>query len=359
MDTSLSQFSTSKILDIESSVTYHLPTKLPLFDVHENRAFQQIVLSPILQDTCTIGIHDGLFLHIQSSHNESIEILYTKSLAYADDWVQHVSAFIQQLIKQGVVLPGLAIHLEQAYISFGHDDMAQFIPELINHYLKRSISDVTLKEQPYSWFFDNEPCELQVDTAFMTNEKINHPIQKFHFKTHPYRFILLDTQIDAEPLIRQNNDNIKLVEKATSKLQEKLACDYLADIPLDALQHIDDYVLLKKSRHIVTEQMRINTLISNQDNQQVEIFGELMFHAHASLRNDWGGVIPNADYLVNFTRHHEAGLGAKLLIGTKTIMILALVHSSGFFKYAEEIQRFYHNQTGTACLMTELAFLNA
>lgn len=174
------------------------------------------------------------------------------------------------------------------------------------------------------------------------------------FESGPYRLLVIDTQKPRTLAGSAYNERKMQCDKALEQLQRIKPLQNLCEAELTDLQHLDDYTLIKRARHVITENKRVLFARNSLLQGQFIHLGELMYQSHASLRNDYEVSCKELDAIVDFTRQNEAGLGARMTGAGFGGCAITLVHEKGLERYTEQLQKFYFYQTGTACLIYEV-----
>jgi galactokinase len=174
------------------------------------------------------------------------------------------------------------------------------------------------------------------------------------FDASPYRLLVIDTQKPRILASSAYNERKMQCDKALEQLQRKRPIQNLCEAELAVLQHLDDYTLIKRARHVITENKRVEFARNSLLEGKFIHLGELMYQSHASLRNDYEVSCKELDCIVDFTRQHEAGLGARMTGAGFGGCAIALVHERGLERYKEQLQKFYFYQTESACLIYEV-----
>lgn len=81
---------------------------------------------------------------------------------------------------------------------------------------------------------------------------------------------------------------------------------------LDRAGHALDAVLLKRARHVVTENQRVLWAVEALEKGKIDDFGRLMNQSHASLRDDYEVSSPELDALVEIAQKQPGVLGARM-----------------------------------------------
>ncbi|SDL67021.1 galactokinase [Tessaracoccus oleiagri] len=96
--------------------------------------------------------------------------------------------------------------------------------------------------------------------------------------------------------------------------------------PAAALQQLDDPLLRKRVRHVVTENQRVLEAVAVARDGDLERLGPLLDASHASMRDDYEITVPTVDLAVDVARE-EGALGARMTGGGFGGCIIALAPS--------------------------------
>lgn len=199
----------------------------------------------------------------------------------------------------------------------------------------------------YAVIFGKKNTIVMLDCENITHEWVP-------FDSNPYRLLVIDTQKPRTLAGSAYNERKMQCEKALEQLQHIRPIQNLCEAELADLQHLDNYTLIKRARHVITENKRVEFARNSLLQGKFIHLGELMYQSHASLRNDYEVSCKELDCIVDFTRQHEAGLGARMTGAGFGGCAIALVHERGLERYKEQLQKFYFYQTGSACLIYEV-----
>lgn len=151
----------------------------------------------------------------------------------------------------------------------------------------------------------------------------------FDLSGHGLALLVVDTRaphalVDGEYAARRRD-----CERAAEKLGVPALRDVTGDRLDDALARLDDETLRKRTRHVVTEDDRVLTVVellaSGADPREI---GPLLTASHASMRDDFEITVPHVDVAVEAAL--EAGaVGARMTGGGFGGSIIALVEADG------------------------------
>jgi galactokinase len=105
-------------------------------------------------------------------------------------------------------------------------------------------------------------------------------------------------------------------------------------------------VLLKRARHVVTENQRTLEAVKVLEAGDIERFGELMNASHASLRDDYEVSSKELDVLVELAWKHPGTLGARMTGAGFGGCTVNLVRAEAAEAFAEAVARGYQQALG-------------
>ncbi len=94
----------------------------------------------------------------------------------------------------------------------------------------------------------------------------------------------------------------------------RLRVSSLRDARLESLAALDG-VLLKRARHIVTENGRVERFVKAAENGAADEMGRIVTESHASLRDDYEVSCEELDFLVDVALRVEGVFGARMIGG--------------------------------------------
>lgn len=120
--------------------------------------------------------------------------------------------------------------------------------------------------------------------------------------------------------------------RATEEAARRLGVGSLREVePADldaALTRLDDDVLRRRARHVVTEIERVRVAARALEDRDVETLGAAMVASHTSLRDDYEVTVPPLDVAVEAALAHGA-VGARMTGGGFGGSVIALVRDAG------------------------------
>lgn len=105
-------------------------------------------------------------------------------------------------------------------------------------------------------------------------------------------------------------------------------------------------VLLKRARHVVTENRRVSDAAQALEDGDLDRVGELMNHSHESLRDDYEVSSRELDALVEIARRQPGTLGARMTGAGFGGCTVNLVRAPAAESFAEAVKREYEHAFG-------------
>jgi galactokinase len=148
-------------------------------------------------------------------------------------------------------------------------------------------------------------CALLFDTA---SRALTHV-------AFPTRLWIVETGVSHQLTGGHLNERRRECEEASELLRARWpGLEHLAALPpahLPQALKLLDATHGRRVRHVVTETARTRSAAAALASGNLSGLGDLLFAGHASLKNDYGSTIPEADFLVEAAARHGA-YGARL-----------------------------------------------
>ncbi len=127
-----------------------------------------------------------------------------------------------------------------------------------------------------------------------------------------------------------------------------LKIDSLREIEFEQLSRIGELpdVLLRRSRHIITENQRVHQAVKSLKNKDINQLGVLFYESHQSMKDDYEISVPQIDTLVDLCRENSATYGARLTGGGFGGSIVAITKKNKGAEMAAAVCELYRAETG-------------
>ncbi len=178
--------------------------------------------------------------------------------------------------------------------------------------------------------------------------------------TLAYEYIPFDTGNFVLAIINSNkprtladskyNERFAQCGQVLKLLKQEVDAVHLCDIDNATFeQHLhllNDPVLEKRARHVVTENERVKKARHALLNGQLATFGRLMYDSHASLQNLYEVSGPELDTIVDFCKSYHACIGARMTGAGFGGCAIAMVEEASFEDFAKELTLDYKKRIG-------------
>ncbi len=123
---------------------------------------------------------------------------------------------------------------------------------------------------------------------------------------------------------------------------EALHVASLRDATLDGLQNTPmPDTILRRARHIVTENLRVQAFVVAAEAQDLNRMGELFYQSHASMRDDYEITCEEIDFLVGTARAHDGCYGSRMTGGGFGGCTVNLLRPDAVAKFQQTIAAAY------------------
>lgn len=190
---------------------------------------------------------------------------------------------------------------------------------------------------------------LQIDC-----DRLQHRVIPLSFESMPAgeraRLVVCDTQIKHELASSEYNRRRSECEQALGLLRTSLPaartlCD-LSTRDLRANSHHLDATLLRRARHVVSENERVRSAADAMLAGDAARVGALMFASHDSLRDDYEVSCAELDCLVDAARGAPGVFGSRMTGGGFGGCTVSLVREDAVAEFGRRVSARYHDAFG-------------
>jgi galactokinase len=167
--------------------------------------------------------------------------------------------------------------------------------------------------------------------------------------TGEYSFVIMDSRKERSLAASAYNQRRAQCAAALNLIAKHKQISNLCQASLeDVLRHVDDPVLRKRARHVLTENLRTKAAAEFLRQGKVAELGALMVESHRSLRDDYEVTGPELDALVEAALQAKGCIGARMTGAGFGGCVLALVRLDSLEAFNEQVSRVYRERTGLA-----------
>jgi galactokinase len=165
-----------------------------------------------------------------------------------------------------------------------------------------------------------------------------------------YRLVITNTNKKRGLGESKYNERVEECAKAVEALAKVINIENLGDIDLSTFNKyqylITDATILKRARHIVTEDARVLEAVKVLKNSDFKTFGRLMVESHNSLRDDYEVTGFELDSLVDIMLQQQGVLGARMTGAGFGGCTVAFVNNENVDEFLEKVAVAYKAKTG-------------
>ena len=154
-------------------------------------------------------------------------------------------------------------------------------------------------------------------------------------------FCLVDSAVQRNLRDSAYNERYNQLKKA----EEYLKADYLGSIKPDQFDEnkINDELILKRARHVITENARVLEAKQSIINEDIKLFGKLMNESHQSYAKDFEASTEDVDKIIERSILSGAE-GARLTGGGFGGFTVSLIHKNKYEDWKKNINKFYDSK---------------
>ncbi len=135
----------------------------------------------------------------------------------------------------------------------------------------------------------------------------------------------------------------RVAECATAA--EALHVASLRDATLEALQSTPmPDTILRRARHVVTENLRVQSFVPAAQAQDLTRMGELFYESHASMRDDYEITCEEIDFLVDTAREQDGCYGSRMTGGGFGGCTVNLLRPNAVARFEQNIAAAYRER---------------
>ena len=246
------------------------------------------------------------------------------------EWVNYPLGIFNEFIKRGIQLRGMDILYygnipNRAGLS-SWTSIERFTSVILDNFLDARLNRLEMVKlsQRAENNFVGMNCGIMDQFAVgfgEENKALFLNCDTLEYKTVPlelesYQLIIANTNKRRGLTDSKYNERRSECEKAVELISvfkpvKNLSQLSIEDLPLME-EAIRDSVILKRAKHVVTENNRVLEAVKALHNSELELFGELMNKSHDSLRDDYDVTGKELDTLVYEGRKLEGVIGSRM-----------------------------------------------
>jgi galactokinase len=165
-----------------------------------------------------------------------------------------------------------------------------------------------------------------------------------------YVLAIINTNKPRKLVESKYNERFTECGSALKALKAKLPVNNLCEVSFhdfSAYRHlINNPVLEKRVLHVISEYERVEEAVVALNAGEIKTFGKLMFDSHVSLKDFYEVSGKELDTIVEFCKHYNSCIGARMTGAGFGGCAIALVKKSEFEDFSEKISVYYQKHIG-------------
>lgn len=162
-----------------------------------------------------------------------------------------------------------------------------------------------------------------------------------------YTLVIINTNKKRELADSKYNERREECQICTNLLRKRYTIDYLCQANLQQVYDcIEDVEIVKRARHVVTEQERVQNSVEALKQGDMIRFGQYMTASHVSLRDDYEVTGRELDVVVKACLQVDGCIGARMTGAGFGGCAIALVNSDRISEFRAKVASVYRLQTG-------------
>ncbi|MEO6151174.1 MAG: galactokinase [Mucilaginibacter sp.] len=167
-----------------------------------------------------------------------------------------------------------------------------------------------------------------------------------------YLLAIINTNKSRKLAESKYNERVQECAAALTALQQELPITHLCDIDAatyDLHKHlITDSIIYKRAKHVIEENDRVKQAADVLANNNLDVFGRLMYASHDSLRDLYEVSGKELDAVVEYCKTNPDVAGARMTGAGFGGCAIALVKEDAFDKFTRELTAYYTAKIGYA-----------
>lgn len=307
---------------------------------------------------------DSIIRLKSSLRNNEIIIDLNNDIKYleADSWGNYPKGVIKALLLNGYQLSGCdvlfmnnlpdgaglsssaSIEVLTAYMLLhlnGIDSIDRIFLSKLCKDVENNFIDVTcgIMDQ-FSVAMGKKGCAILLDC-----ENLSYKYVPLNLCNH--KIVIINSNKKRKLSDSKYNERRNECNQILNLIKDKLPIKNLCDAEFnDICKYISDETLLKRARHVITENKRVLSAVKFLEDNNLKKFGELMIESHISLSKDYEVTGFELDSLAEIAWKAEGSLGARMTGAGFGGCVIAIVDKEKIEQFKDEVFNQYLSKTG-------------
>lgn len=166
------------------------------------------------------------------------------------------------------------------------------------------------------------------------------------FKDH--KLLLLNSKVSHSLASSEYNTRRQECEAAVAIINQRYPeVRSLRDVNRERLQELKNdlpEVLYKRANFVISENNRVLKAVEAIRQEDLDLFGLLMYSSHKGLRDNYEVSCPELDFLVNFSTNYDTVKGARMMGGGFGGCTINLIHEDAIEEFVQQASEAYYRE---------------
>jgi galactokinase len=279
-------------------------------------------------------------------------------------WVNYPLGVIEQFAKKGIEIGGLDL-LYSGNIPNGAGLSSSASIELVTSVMINDLYEAKLPMMEMVKLSQNAENQFVgvncgiMDQFAVGMGKANHALalkcdtlkfEEVPLKLDGYKIVISNTNKRRGLADSKYNERRSECEKALEEMNTEGKFHFLSDIDFamfnDLYTKLSSEVLLRRARHVITENKRVVEAMSALEKNNLQEFGQLMNASHVSLRDDYEVTGSELDALVEEAWRVEGVIGSRMTGAGFGGCTVSIVKEAFVDNFLSQVGPAYEKRTG-------------
>ena len=226
-------------------------------------------------------------------------------------------------------------------LNISRKDIALFAKEVENNYLGLSCG-----------IMDQAIIALGKENTAMLLDCAKFEYSYVPLDLNDYRFVILNTNRERKLTLSKYNERVNECNKGLSLIQNKYNVSNLCELNpsnlLDIKELINDELIYKRVKHVISEEDRVNRFASALSKGDIQLLGKILNESHESLKILYEVSGFYLDTIVDEAMNAGA-IGARMTGAGFSGCAIALIKKDIFNEFKSKVEENYYKKTNLKC----------
>lgn len=309
----------------------------------------------VKNNTNIVNIYDNGFKQHYSFELEKIE--YDKKVI----WANYIKGIVNEYIKNNHKISGFDLIIDSNLLSESGVSSSAAILAGVSRIINKLFHLKIILEEEIKYCWNAENNFIGVNNGALDHFSVLYGKERnavlIDFKDLSYKyipfnlkdciFLIIDSKETRNLINTDYNKRRQECRNALRILKEYIDIESLSDVDLETIQKLEhriDTKLLKRVKHIVTENIRVRKAIECLKYNDLEKLGRLLSESHVSLRDNYRVSTEKLDFIFNAVNSLSGVYGIRLMGAGFGGSLISLVNKNMIDQIIEDLSDIYYKK---------------